>query len=264
MVEIFSTYVKLPLADRHAHYQQVKARNITTTASLPEADQAVLHRVRTPGERQAGGMSWLRTYYGGGSDAAFAAFMATRPDPPGLPMFQDAGRYDYGAEWERVLTRMPEMLDPVGRTPEQYAAEVKEALEECVRGEEEERQAVEDEGYDWEEDGPSWMQLYSAYHYEAKVGMIFVVDEETLSAVPPAEGKALVVWYDDVGRVVRSVRLSAHETWDVEGLEETMAGAIVEHDQWKRADPGEAYDWDGPLGPPYGDDDNAEDADEEG
>lgn len=95
-------------------------------------------------------MTWLRTYYGDGSDAAF---LAAGPDPPNLPMFQDAGRYDYGTEWERVLTRMPEMLDPYGWTPEKYAAATKEALEQCVQAEEEERQAVEDEGGDWDEDG---------------------------------------------------------------------------------------------------------------
>lgn len=74
------------------------------------------------------------------------------------------------------------------------------------------------------------MDLYSAYHYEAKVGVIFIAEQETLNAVPPAEGKALVVWYDDMGRVVRSARLSAEETWAAEGVEETMAGAIMEHD----------------------------------
>lgn len=66
-----------------------------------------------------------------------------------------------------------------------------------------------------------------------------------------------------MGRAVRSTRLSAQETWAVEGLEQNMAGAIVEHDKWKRADTGIEYDWDGPLGPPYSDDDDAEDATEQ-
>lgn len=103
--------------DRYVYSQQVKAHIITTTASLPEADQAVLSRVRTPGERQAGGMTWLQTYYGDGSDAAFAAILTARPDSPELSMFQNADHYDYGTEWERVFMRMPEILDPYGRTP---------------------------------------------------------------------------------------------------------------------------------------------------
>lgn len=163
-------------------------------------------------------------------------------------MFQDADRYDYGTQWERIFTRAPEMLDSYGRTPEQYAATTKVALEQCVQAEEEERQAIEDEGGDWDEDGPWWMDLYSAYHYKAKVGLVFIADEATLSAVPSANGKALVVWYGDMGRVVRLTRLSEEETWAAEGVEETMAGAIVEHDQWKRADPGVEYDLDRPLG----------------
>lgn len=252
VVEIFSSFIKLPYADRFAYSQQVTERNVQTTASLPEGDQLLLARVRTSGERQAGGLSWLRTYYGPDSDMAFAALLAARPDPPELPMFQDADRYDYGREWERVFTRMPEMLDPYRpRTPEQYATANREALEQCVQAEREEREAVEEEGADWDEDGPWWMDLYSAYHYKAQAGLIAIADEETLRAVPPANGKVLVVWYDVMGRAVKSTRLSAQETWAVEGLEENMAGAIVEHDEWKRAYVGVEYDWDGPLGPPH-------------
>lgn len=238
-------------------------RNVRTTASLPEADQLLLAQVRTPRERQAGGLTWLRTYYGPDSDAAFASLLAARPDPPELPMFQDADRYDYGIEWWRVFTRMPEMLEPYRRTPEQHSIANSEALHQCVQAEQEERQAVEEEGADWDEDGPCWTDLYSAYHYKAQVGLIFVADEETLHAVPPAEGKVLGVWYDVMGRAVRSTRLTAQETWAVEGLEENMAGAIVEHDEWKRADIGVEYDWDGPLGPPYSGDTGAADASEE-
>lgn len=98
-------------------------------------------------------------------------------------------------------------------------------------------------------------ELYSAYHYKAQAGLVMIADEETLRAVPPTDGKVLVVWYDVMGRAVRSTRLSAQETWAVEGSEENMAGAIVEHDEWKGADAGVEYDWDGPLGPPYSEDD---------
>lgn len=88
MVEIFSTFIKLPYADRFVYSQQVRERNSPTTTSLPAADQS----------------------------------------------------------------RMPKMLEPYQRTPEQYATANGEALERCVQAEQEERHAVEDEGMDWYED----------------------------------------------------------------------------------------------------------------
>jgi hypothetical protein len=146
---------------------------------------------------------------------------------------------------------MPEILQHLRLDPQQHKEKTREALESCVRDEQEEMKAVEEQGYDWEEDGPWWMGSYSRFHYTVKVGVIFIVDEEMLSTTPPAEGKVLVVWYDDMGRVVRSSRQSAYETWSTECLEETMGGAITEHGQWTLAEPGDEYDWDASLGPPY-------------
>lgn len=200
-------------------------------------------------------MIWLRSFYDAGTDAAFAAFMRARPDETELYVFQDPTRYNFGGgdSWRRIFTRLPQILDSDRRSPEDYEARKQKALEGCIEAEQQDTQEVEDQGGDTEEDGTYWAELYSDYHYKAKVGMVLVADEETLRAAAedPKSAKVLAVWFDEMGRVIRYTRITAQETWSVEGLEMTMGGALREHGEWTRAEPGEDYDWDGPLGPPF-------------
>lgn len=200
-------------------------------------------------------MIWLRTYYDAGSDQAFAAFMGARPDETELYVFQDPVRYNYGGGdgWRHIFTRLPQILEPDRRSPEDYGARKQKALNGCIEAERQDVQEVEDQGGDPEEDGTYWAELYSDYHYKAKVGMVLVADEETMRVAieDPKSATVLAVWFDEMGRVIRHTRMTAQETWNVEGLEMTMGGALREHGEWTRAEPGEDYDWDGPLGPPF-------------
>lgn len=217
-------------------------------------------------ERKNVDMIWLRTCYGEGTDATFSAFIRARPDEETeLFVFQDPARYNYGGGdgWRRIFTRLPQILDPYRIAPEKYETKKKEALDQCIEAERQDIADVEDQDGDPEEDGTYWMELYSAYHYKSKVGMILVADEETLRVENPASAKVLAVWFDEMGRVVRYTRLTAQETWNVEGLEMTMGGALAEHAEWTLAEAGEDYDWNGPLGPPFNSDDDEEEEGED-
>lgn len=191
-------------------------------------------------------MIWLRTCYDDGTDEALAAFLQKgRPDPIETTFFQDADRYNYGGEdgWKRIFTRLPQILDPFNKSPEEYEDIKKRALDTCIEREVQDREETLEQGYDPEEDGTYWMELYSEYHYRTKVDMLYVIDKETLDVAleNPREAKVLAVWFDNMGRVVRQKRLTGQETWNVEGLEMTMGGALMEHGEWMGADPGEDY-----------------------
>jgi hypothetical protein len=203
-----------------------------------------------------GGGIWLRTCYrdreGSGTDAAFAALIqsAQLPTVPGYRLvFDDSALYDYGpGGWQRIFTRMPQMLER-SYTPETYDWKKKEALEEALEADAEEEAELEEEGYSRSEDGTPWMERYSRLHYVTAIGTLYIIDEEALSTQPPKKGRLLVVWYDDCGRVVRWNRQTAAEASDTMGLIES--GYVNEHPVWTQAEPGEDYDWDAPLGPPY-------------
>lgn len=232
----------------------MKDQGLIRPTDLPQADQDLLTRLRKPEEFQIVDMIWLRTFYEDGSDAAFSALMRALPEETECTVFQDPRRYNYGGGdgWRRIFTRLPQILDPYGVSPETYEREKQKALEECHAHEEQDINDVEEQGGDPEDDGTYWMDLYSGFHYMSKVGMIFIADEETLrvAAENPNSAKVLAVWFDEMGRVVRHTRLTAQETSDVEMFESVMAGALKEKREWLRAKPGEDYDWDGPFGPP--------------
>ncbi|KUI70186.1 hypothetical protein VM1G_06139 [Cytospora mali] len=255
LLQIFSSFIQLPFAQRYAYTQRVRGQGFKKPTDLPQADQDLLDHLRKPEELQAvAGMVWLQTCYEEGGDAAFSAFLGARMDKTEFPVFRDARRYNYGGGdgWRRIFTRLPQMLDPSSVSPDRYEDEKKEALEECYEAEQQDTAEVGEQGGDPEEDGTYWMELYSGYHYAAKVGLIFVADEEMVraAAVDLASAKVLAVWFDEMGRVVRHTRMSADETWNVEVLETVMCGVLPERGEWMRAEPGEDYDWDGPLGPP--------------
>ncbi|KAI4594945.1 hypothetical protein KJ359_007468 [Pestalotiopsis sp. 9143b] len=251
----FSLYIQVPFSQRYSYRQRGLDRGLNTAADLPQADQELLSRLRTPEERQIVDMIWVRTVYDAGTDSAFEAFMRAIPCETELPIFQDSARYNFGGGdgWRRIFSRLPQILEPHNSSSDDYDARKQKALEECIEAERQDTQEVEDQGGDPEEDGTYWPELYSAYHYRAKVGMVLVVDMETLlvAAEDPKRATVLAVWFDEMSHVIRQTRLTAQETWNVEGLEMTMGGALPEHGEWTRADIGEDYDWEGPFGPPF-------------
>lgn len=166
-------------------------------------------------------------------------------------IFNDSKRYDFGSDWQRIFTRVPQLLHPWGsrRNLQIYEEEKQEGLKESLEAERLAREDVEDADESWSEDGPYWPAPYSAYHAACQIGFIFIADEETLTAPHPKEATFLVVWYDPDGNVVRQYRLGAY---DAQGLEALYCGSFpCEHTAWSLGVVGEQYDEDAPLGPPY-------------
>lgn len=145
---------------------------------------------------------------------------------------------------------MPQLLE-IARRSYDYEAARTEALQTCQEFEREDRAAVEEEGGKWPEDATYLGDLYSMYHLAAKVRIIYVLDEKTLGFQEEGsqERKLLAAWYDGTGKTVRWNRLSPREVYDTWGLIEL--GGFDDHPVWTKAEIGEEYDWDGPLGPPH-------------
>ena len=194
---------------------------------------------------------WLRTFYGPGSDAAFASLMDSRFELPGdnQTILDKAALYDYGSSWHRIFNRLPQLLDRCQLSAEEFQENMEEAKKEAVQAEIDDREIAEESGYDPDEDGEPWPVLYECYQWAATFGFLFIVDEKTLSPSSPHSGKVRVVWFDERGRVVRHRRETSYDP------SQTMAGwrdcFVREHPVWANADVGNDYAWGASLGPPF-------------
>jgi hypothetical protein len=106
-------------------------------------------------------------------------------------LLNDASRYDFGDNWERVFMRMPQLLEKWRVDAQVYRQRVQQALMDVRRRDEEE----------WRSGGiptTPTSKLYEDYHWAMQVGSLFVVDERTLSSTVPDAGTGLVVWFDDL------------------------------------------------------------------
>ncbi len=228
---------------------------------LPQAHQDILAFARPYNERNAGDAVWLRTYYGPSSDDTLAAILeACRGNLPldrmGAPsfdfLFSDASRYNYGDTWQRVFDRMPQLLEPT--MPGDYQAQRATALAEAQEWESEDKATIEEEGGEWPEDAMYLGDLYNYYHLAAKVGILYILDEETLGNGKHGEDigcgdrQLLAAWYDPDGKVVRWRRMTGDEVCVHTAV--INSASIDDHPIWTRAEIGDDYDWDGPLGPP--------------
>ncbi|KAI0156029.1 hypothetical protein BJ166DRAFT_594237 [Pestalotiopsis sp. NC0098] len=252
---IVQEFLQAGYTERWGHDQRLQERNLFHVADLPEGDQAVLARARPwAHERSAVPFIWLRTCYAPGTDETWAAVWTKvlwRLEDEPQKIFNDSKRYDFGSDWRRIFTRVPQLLHPWGsrRNLKIYEEEKQEGLKESLEAERLAREDVEDADESWSEDGPYWPSLYSNYHAACQIGFIFIADEETLTAPHPKEATFLVVWYDPDGNVVRQYRLGAY---DAQGLEALYCGSFpCEHTAWSLGVVGEQYDEDAPLGPPY-------------
>ncbi len=187
----------------------------------------------------------LRTYYGPGSDDAFEAVVRIcneSGEPYHQRFLSDAARYSYGEDWQRLFSLMPQLLEPNPRYD--YEEERAAAFAE----------AQEAEGYDPEALGELLLSdRFNHYHLASKVGILYVMDEETLcededgSAVSHEDREILTVWYDAYGKTVRWRRDRADYVGDHMALLQTAS--IEDHAVWMEAEVGEDYEWDGPFGP---------------
>ncbi|KAH8889138.1 hypothetical protein GQ53DRAFT_723921 [Thozetella sp. PMI_491] len=254
MIQVFDRFTQLPMAQRQVYAQQVQDRGVWSAGHLPLADQDILSQARLYNERNVRSAIWLRTYYGPGSEDALAAIMSSVSPPVvaggGNVVFSDAALYDYGESWEHIFRRIPQLLE-IARLGQNYEAEVAESLQICQEFEREDRAVVEENGGEWPEDASDLGQLYSQYHQAAQVGIIYVLDEETLGGPEEvvSERKVLAAWYDGYGRTVRWNRMTPHEVLDTWGI--IASGGFDDNPVWTDAEIGDEYDRDGPLGPPY-------------
>jgi hypothetical protein len=227
-------------------------RRVYSAGQLSQAEQDLLTLARPySNERNPGGILLLRTYYGPGSDAAFEGIMQTCRAYAGISeqcVLSDAARYGYGDDWQRVFGRMPQLLECGASYEEERAAEFARA-----QGEESDLEEEEALG-GWSRDELSLGELFNRYHLASKVGVIYVLDEETLGddgngleGVSCDDREVLVVWYDAHGKTVRWRRRSAVELAQEMALINTAS--IDDHPVWTEANIGEDYDWGRPLGP---------------
>ncbi|AEO67624.1 9d292cb1-dc2c-478e-9732-1b4dbd51ef8b [Thermothielavioides terrestris] len=253
MRQIFARFLELPLPERQVYTQRVAARGVFSAGSLSPAEQDILALARPYNERNRGEVCLLRTYYGAGSDAVFDAVVQTCRAFGGVGpecVFSDAARYNYGEDWRRVFGLMPQLLE----CHDDYEAE---CAAEFARAQESDEEDEELGG--WSRDDFTLAELFNHYHLASKVGVIYILDEETLgddreddddekdgSAGSYSQRELLVVWYDAQGKTVRWRRR------DAVSISQEMAvintAAIDDHPVRTEAEIGEDYDWDGPLG----------------
>ncbi|MCJ1384751.1 hypothetical protein MMC17_007869 [Xylographa soralifera] len=253
---IFAEFVRMGSRGRQTFEDHIRAQGaFRPGSSLSSADQALLASVRPSSERMISAPSWLRTYYrdhdGNSTDAAHEALKKSteefyQPHPEGMThVLDDAMLYDYGPEdWQRIFTRIPELLFEKNFTADYYEQRKARAVEAAIEADEEEDAELEEQGYTKSEDGLHWSEMFQGVQHASAVGEIWIADEEAINS-----GKLLMAWFDDCGRVIRWVRMPGE---DIDG----MLGRIFEvsdneHGAWRVAEVGPDYDWDGICGPPY-------------
>lgn len=210
-------------------------------SSLPEGDQSLLTSIRAPDEQNAYPPIWLRTCYL--DDEAYKLlYDETRLQyhhtlwDEGFSVLDDHARFDFGREWQKIFSRVPQLVDSA-LTTEAYEKGKSEALEE-----------TNDFGESPETDSDSdWTESYSSMHRASVVGYLWIADKKALSS-----RKVLLAWYDDCGRIVRSCRVSASDIDQVVHL--LLIGAAYETGLWSSASIGKEYDVDGAFGPPQSED----------
>lgn len=152
-------------------------------------------------------------------------------------LFTDSTLYNFGAEYERIFLRMPQLLESAKSVAE-YEEETQRTLQEGIEDQ-------EDEG----ENANPWEISFEEYHFELIMGHMYVADTTTFASEGPDAGKLLLVWYDECGRTIRSTRLTLREAADMALLSNAE---INDWPCWVHGDIGQSYQWGQWLGPPYG------------
>ncbi|EPE03107.1 hypothetical protein F503_08721 [Ophiostoma piceae UAMH 11346] len=110
MMQIFERFLNMPIGKRLPWEHKLKGRGIKTAQDLTQSERDLLFRIRPVDELAADQNDFLlRTYYGPGSDEAYAELI----DPEALfPMtvLNDKDLYNFGSEWQRVFSRLPQLL----------------------------------------------------------------------------------------------------------------------------------------------------------
>jgi hypothetical protein len=229
---------------RQPYINRLNTRQNPTESDLTDHEKELLIRIRQPVYERMympdNGLL-LRTCYDNtlaGSDANFHGIISTANTALAKSLvLNDASLYDFGSNWERVSTRMPQLLERRFVSAQAYRQRVQQALGDARKRDEEERQ---NRGT---LTPPSI--LYNGYHWAAQIGSLFVIDERTVSFTGPDAGKILVVWFDDRGREVRSRRQDPIMASGTLGL--IYGGYVRDHDVWIRAQVGRDYVLENPV-----------------
>lgn len=108
----------------------------------------------------------------------------------GFSILDDNARYDFGDKWQRVFSRIPQVMGSE-LSLEAYEKRKSEAFE-AARVFDEVNGFHESAVTDLDSDGSDWSEEYSDYHWASVIGYLWVADKEALSSK-----KVLLVWYDD-------------------------------------------------------------------
>ncbi|RFU24761.1 hypothetical protein B7463_g11577, partial [Scytalidium lignicola] len=159
-------------------------------------------------------------------------------------LFDDATHYNYGSEWQKIFSRIPRLVDSRVSPEDLKKRNVRRTME---RAEAQDQKEAENYHLDLETSSQSSRFSdeidYSSYHWDSVIGMIWIADFEALQS-----GKALMAWYDDCGRIVRSIRIDPKEIQTFSGM--LIQGIAYELGQWQLADVGDDYEVGGVCCPP--------------
>ncbi|KZF20521.1 hypothetical protein L228DRAFT_249277 [Xylona heveae TC161] len=234
-------YVKLGLRGRQPYHEAIREGRFASPTQTQI--ETILEPMQTIRERNLSSTIhkdksiWLRTCYENGSDAKHAELLSSLKQPieeitngrGHECLFDDMTLYDYGSHWDRIFTRFPELVADPFADLDRKEKKTRDARAEALR--------------EWKEEEVDELDYEAFLHYHV-TAHFFVEDRETLFG----NGRMLIVWLDDQGRVVRETRIDTTEQlYEVFGL--CSDGSIYEcSGTWLDGEVGPAYQHDGELG----------------
>ncbi|KAJ5225301.1 hypothetical protein N7468_006526 [Penicillium chermesinum] len=254
--QLFDEFVKLGLRGRVPYATQLMQGRIQSRQDLPAKSQQLLDRIGQSGVERAALHSidyvcWLRTCYDPSSEEKWAEIedriLSLDPFKPGI--CSDSVLFNYGSSWERIFTRLPQLVE-IRMKPEEadeHERESQDLLREALEEEASDPDRAIENGYDPDEDATPWQFFYSSYHMHQVVGRLQIVDATTFASEGPDAGNVLLAFYDDCGRVVRYCREEFDHAVELQGLSHFE---LDDTTHWPTASIGPAYDLGGPMGPP--------------
>ena len=223
----------------------------------------ILAPLRTPSQRQLAhereiaydsfdiNAVWLRTDYSPDSDDQHEELMSNTDveDAVGSRhnLLNDANLYDFGNEWQKVFSVLPELLDS---TPNSLDADYVNQIKEDVTNEKfppHIEQLIANTRRNLPQERAE-EEIFNIVHTPVQkahvVNYLVIEDKQALES-----GKVLVVFVDDVGQVVRKNRVDAEEVMSLGGM--WMHCAYDDLEIWMEGEVGADYVVGGARGPPY-------------
>ncbi|THY52020.1 hypothetical protein D6C98_05425 [Aureobasidium pullulans] len=232
---IMNQWIDLGCSGRHPYH--IAALKHTYPPPTDVQRTTVLSPWRTPQERQAAliltsqtSRLWLRTNYSPGHNPLSALDENEKELITGAEnntlVFNDASLYDFSKDWFNVLLRIPEILDS-------YHGPKNGPLHSSIlRTFEEPETEVTDPKVADEADS------YRDLEHASITGCLWVQDEKS-----PRTGKVLLMWVDDLGKVIRWNRMTTQEIVDAGGMFAFGDGRELDGPMWEYAQYGHDYGW---------------------